>query len=55
MSEKADEGVKMPAEVDFSESIPNPYADELRRRVTITADGETIKPAQEGTPDSTLP
>lgn len=38
MGEKAGEDVEMPAEVDFSESIPNPYADELRRADDGSAD-----------------
>lgn len=28
----------MPAEVDFSESLPNPYVGKARRRVPATAD-----------------
>ena len=32
----------MPAEVDFSESLPNPYVGKMRRRVTINIDGNTI-------------
>lgn len=37
-----DEIVEMPAEVDFSESIPNPYIGKVRRRVTMNIDGENI-------------
>ncbi|MCI6843527.1 MAG: hypothetical protein MR874_02040 [Coriobacteriaceae bacterium] len=33
---------EMPAEVDFSASIPNPYTGRVRRRVTINIDGENI-------------
>ncbi len=29
-------------EYDFTDSIQNPYADKVRRRVTINIDGETI-------------
>lgn len=29
-------------EYDFSNSSPNPYADKVRRRVTINIDGDTI-------------
>lgn len=29
-------------EYDFTESAPNPYADKVRRRVTINIDGETV-------------
>jgi len=32
----------MPNEVDFSKSVPNPYADRVRRRVTINIDSENI-------------
>lgn len=32
----------MPAEIDFSNSIPNPYVDKVRRRITINIDGENI-------------
>ena len=32
----------MPAEVDFSDSLPNPYVGKTRRRVTINIDSETI-------------
>ena len=33
---------EMPAEVDVSASIPNPYTGRVRRRVTINIDGENI-------------
>ena len=33
----------MPAEVDFSDSRPNPYANRVRRRVTINIDGPTVE------------
>lgn len=37
-----DEIVEMPAEVDFSDSIPNPYIGKVRRSVTMNIDGENI-------------
>ena len=37
-----DEIVEMPAEVDFSDSIPNPYIGKVRRRVTMNIEGENI-------------
>ena len=37
-----DEIVEMPAEVDFSDSIPNSYIGKVRRRVTMNIDGENI-------------
>lgn len=37
-----DEIVEMPAEVDFSDSIPNPYIGKVRRRVPMNIDGENI-------------
>lgn len=33
---------EMPAEVDFSNSEPNPYIGKVRRRVTMNIDGENI-------------
>lgn len=41
MSE-AQEIMEMPAEVDFSDSVANPYVGRVRRRVTINIDGETV-------------
>lgn len=41
MSEAA-EIVDMPAEVDFSDSFPNPYVGKVRRRVTINIDADTV-------------
>lgn len=41
MTETLDD-LDMPAEVDFSASVPNPYADRVRRRVTINIDGPTV-------------
>ena len=39
----AEDITEMPAEVDFSESVPNPYIGKvLRRRVTMNIDGENI-------------
>lgn len=32
----------MPAEVDFSSSVPSPYAGRVRRRVTINIDAATV-------------
>lgn len=37
-----DEIMEMPAEVDFSDSIPNPYIGKVRRRVTMNIDGDNI-------------
>lgn len=37
-----DEVMEMPAEVDFSDSVPNPYIGKVRRRVTMNIDGEKI-------------
>ena len=38
-----EEITEMPAEVDFSESVPNPYTGKVtRRRVTMNIDGENI-------------
>lgn len=34
--------VDMPSEVDFSNSIPNPYVGRMRRRITINIDSENI-------------
>ena len=31
--------MEMPAEVDFSDSVPNPYTGKVRRRVTMNIDG----------------
>lgn len=36
------ESAATPAEVDFSESIPNPYVGRTRRRITINVDGDTV-------------
>ncbi len=33
----------MPAEIDFENSTPNPYAGKLRRRVTMNIDGATVE------------
>lgn len=49
----------MPAEVNFSESAPNPYVGRVRRRVTINIDGETIdyfkaEAARTGVPYQTI-
>ena len=32
----------MPSEVDFSDSVANPYVGRVRRRVTINIDGENV-------------
>ena len=37
-----EEITEMPAEVDFSNSAPNPYVGKVRRRVTMNIDGENI-------------
>ena len=34
-----DEIMEMPAEVDFSNSVPNPHIGKARRRVTMNIDG----------------
>lgn len=34
---------EMPAEIDFSESVPNPYVGRTRRRVTINIDAENVE------------
>ena len=31
--------MEMPAEVDFSDSVPNPYIGKVRRRVTMNIGG----------------
>lgn len=51
--------LEMPAEVDFSQSIPNPYVGKVRRRVTINLDGETVdyfkaESARTGVPYQTI-
>lgn len=43
MSEKKHEAMEMPVEVDFSESVPNPYVGRVRRRVTINIDGANVE------------
>lgn len=37
-----DEIMEMPAEVDFSDSVPNPYIGKVRRRITMNIDGENL-------------
>lgn len=32
----------MPKEIDFSESVPNPYIGKARRRITINIDSDNI-------------
>ena len=59
MSEKKSEVIEMPAEVDFSESIPNPYVGRVRKRVTINIDSENIdyfkaEAARTGVPYQTI-
>lgn len=49
----------MPAEVDFSESVPNPYVGRVRRRVTINIDSENVdyfkaEAARTGVPYQTI-
>lgn len=36
------DALDMPAEVDFSQSVPNPYVGKVRRRITINLDSETV-------------
>lgn len=36
------ESTDMPAKIDFSQSVPYPYAGRVRRRVTINIDAENI-------------
>lgn len=43
MSERKRESMEMPAEVDFSESVPNPYVGRVRQRVTINIDSATVE------------
>lgn len=40
--DNGDETMEMPAEVDFSDSVPNPYFGKVRRRVTMNIDAENI-------------
>lgn len=49
----------MPAEVDFSQSVPNPYVGKVRRRITINLDSETVdyfkaESARTGVPYQTI-
>lgn len=34
--------MEMPAKVDFSNSMPNPYAGKVRKRVTISLDEDEV-------------
>ena len=59
MSERKPEAIEMPAEVDFSESVPNPYVGRARKRVTINIDSENIdyfkaEAARTGVPYQTI-
>lgn len=36
------ESTDMPAEIDFSQNVPNPYVGRVRCRVTINIDAENI-------------
>ncbi len=59
MSEKESKVIEMPAEVDFSESVPNPYVVRIRRRVTINIDSENVdyfkaEAARTGVPYQTI-
>ena len=38
---RAYEDIDMPEEIDFSESVKNPYVGRVRRRATINIDAET--------------
>lgn len=55
----AREITEMPAEVDFSESAPNPYLGRVRRRITINIDAENVdyfkaEAARTGVPYQTI-
>lgn len=55
----AREITEMPAEVDFSESTPNPYLGRVRRRITINIDAENVdyfkaEAARTGVPYQTI-
>jgi predicted DNA binding CopG/RHH family protein len=55
----ADEIFDMPAEVDFSESVANPYAGKTRKRITINIDASTLdyfkdEAARTGVPYQTI-
>lgn len=39
---RAHDDIDMPAEIDFSEGIKNPYVGKVRRRVTINIDADTV-------------
>ena len=59
MNERNLKDIEMPAEVDFSESTPNPYIGRLRRRVTINIDDANIdyfkaEAARTGVPYQTI-
>ncbi|WP_455137049.1 hypothetical protein [Thermophilibacter sp.] len=43
MTEKTHDSMEMPAEVDFSESIPNPYVGRVRKHETINIDSENVE------------
>ncbi len=50
---------EMPSEVDFSNSLPNPYVGKVRKRITINIDSENIdyfkaESARTGIPYQTL-
>lgn len=53
------EDMEMPPEVDFSESVPNPYVGRVRKRVTINIDSENVdyfkaEAARTGVPYQTI-
>ena len=50
-----EEITEMPAEVDFSNSAPNPYVGKERRRVTMNIDGENIDYFKAGPPARAFP
>ena len=51
--------IDMPDEIDFSNSIPNPYVGKTRQRITINIDSDTVnyfreEAASTGVPYQTL-
>lgn len=55
MSETREIFDDMPTEVDFSESLPNPYVGKMRRRVTTNIDADTIDYFKEGSKRTGVP
>ena len=59
MSEKEHESLEVSADIDFSESMPNPYVGRVRRRVTINIDDANVdyfkaEAARTGVPYQTI-